>query len=145
MDADFVTFVENNAGRPEINFYRIDLARLHHDFLGGAFAIAHPVAPFADVVGAAIGIDIAKSGEKVGVRRVRRNPEFHFDPTCDFFRLSKDFSFKRENIGAALEILLVFWARRYGQLNAANCRSRSFRMVCVHKRLRCFLNGVGQF
>src|SRR5947207_10867538 len=66
VDTQSMAFIEHNARGPEIDFEWIKLVRLEQLFASERLAEACAQDALADVEGAAIGIDIAQFGEKIG-------------------------------------------------------------------------------
>jgi len=76
--AEPVSFVEDQACGPEIDFDCIHFARFHEPALCKGIPVPHPEDPVAYEEGAAVRIDIGEFCGEVRVRCVRGDPEFRF-------------------------------------------------------------------
>src|SRR6185295_7631526 len=136
VDTQAMAFVEHNAGGPEIDFERIDLAWFEQLFAGERLAETGAQDSLADVERASIGIDIAQLGKEISVWRVARRPQFHTHFANDFQRFGERLAGKDKHVRAGFYRALVHRAGGQSQLGTADSRHGVFRIVSVGYRGR---------
>ena len=125
--------VEDHAGGPKIDVHGVRLSGFQKFFLFAAFMEAGANCTFAKIEGAAIGIDIAKARDEVGVGDIGRDPDLGADASGYFGWVGERGGGEDEDIGTVFNRFLIQGAGGDGKLGAA------YRQNWIH-----WIVGIGE-
>ncbi|MFM1943627.1 MAG: hypothetical protein RI897_2609 [Verrucomicrobiota bacterium] len=120
VDTDLVVGCKDDGGGPEVDVEGDDVVGLEEGFAIESMSEAGSEHAFAEVEGAAIGVDIAEADEEVGIGCVAGDPDTGGDLAGDFEGLCEFGGGEDEDVVTGFDWVLVHWAGGEGELDTAD-------------------------